>query len=73
MEELSTVLWAYRTTNWASTGETPFNLVYGTEALIPIKVDIQSSCVLAFDEQRHQEQLFGSLDLIDELSDQDSI
>ena len=34
-EELQSVLWAYRTTARRATGETPFSLVYGTEAVIP--------------------------------------
>nr|XP_009796312.1 PREDICTED: uncharacterized protein LOC104242896 [Nicotiana sylvestris] len=32
------VLWAYRTTPKSSTGEIPFSLVYGSEALIPVEV-----------------------------------
>ncbi|KAL0430843.1 UNVERIFIED_CONTAM: hypothetical protein Sradi_0710300 [Sesamum radiatum] len=34
VEELSGVLWAYRTTPRSATGETPFCLVYGSEAII---------------------------------------
>ncbi|GJY93377.1 reverse transcriptase domain-containing protein [Tanacetum coccineum] len=37
VEELSHVLWAHRTTIKVSTGDTPFSLVYGTEAVIPPK------------------------------------
>ncbi|GJR64295.1 reverse transcriptase domain-containing protein [Tanacetum coccineum] len=33
VEELSHVLWAHRTTIKVSTGDTPFSLVYGTEAV----------------------------------------
>ncbi|KAL0416730.1 UNVERIFIED_CONTAM: hypothetical protein Slati_3504900 [Sesamum latifolium] len=39
-EELTSVLWAYRTTPRGSTGETPFSLVYGTEAIIPAELGI---------------------------------
>nr|XP_009803536.1 PREDICTED: uncharacterized protein K02A2.6-like [Nicotiana sylvestris] len=35
---LPEVLWAYRTTSKSSTGETPFSLVYGFEALIPVEM-----------------------------------
>ncbi|XP_070050250.1 uncharacterized protein LOC142173677 [Nicotiana tabacum] len=35
---LPEVLWAYRTTPKTSTGETPYSLVYGTEAVIPVEV-----------------------------------
>jgi hypothetical protein len=37
-EELHTVLWAYRTTPHSTTGESPFRLTYGTEAVIPIEL-----------------------------------
>nr|XP_016437367.1 PREDICTED: uncharacterized protein LOC107763387 [Nicotiana tabacum] len=35
---LPQVLWAYRTTPKMSTGKTPYSLVYGTEAVIPVEV-----------------------------------
>ncbi|XP_070057549.1 uncharacterized protein [Nicotiana tomentosiformis] len=35
---LPEVLWAYRTTPKTSTGETPYSLVYETDAVIPIEV-----------------------------------
>ncbi|XP_060190734.1 uncharacterized protein LOC132620012 [Lycium barbarum] len=35
---LPKVLWSYRVTHKTSTGETPFLLVYGVEALVPIEV-----------------------------------
>ncbi|KAL0455179.1 UNVERIFIED_CONTAM: hypothetical protein Slati_0857100 [Sesamum latifolium] len=41
-EELTNVLWAYRTTPRGSTGETPFSLVYGTEAIIPAELGMPS-------------------------------
>ncbi|XP_070047081.1 uncharacterized protein [Nicotiana tomentosiformis] len=37
-EELPGVLLAYRTTANTATGETPFLLVYGSEALIPVEI-----------------------------------
>ncbi|KAL2240234.1 UNVERIFIED_CONTAM: Retrovirus-related Pol polyprotein from transposon [Sesamum indicum] len=38
VEELPGVLWAYRTTPRTATGETPFCLVYGSEAIIPAEI-----------------------------------
>jgi len=35
-------LWAYRTATKTTTGFTPFQLVYGLEATLPIKCDISS-------------------------------
>ena len=41
-KHLSTALWAYRTSFKVSTQFTPFHLVYGQEALLPIEVEIPS-------------------------------
>ena len=41
-EELPNVLWAYRTTAKTPTGEIPFRLIYGTEAVILVEVGITS-------------------------------
>ncbi|GKB43198.1 reverse transcriptase domain-containing protein [Tanacetum coccineum] len=38
IDELLQVLWAHRTTPKSSNGETPFSLVYGSEAVIPIEI-----------------------------------
>ena len=37
--ELPRALWAYRTSVKTSTGFTPFHLVYGKEALLPVEVE----------------------------------
>ena len=42
LEDLPNVLWAYRTTTRTPTKETPFNLTYGTEAVIPVEVGLTS-------------------------------
>ena len=49
-DELQSVLWSIRTTMDKPTGETPFFLVYGAEAVLPHKVRRLSTRVLAFDE-----------------------
>ena len=46
VEKLLFALWGYRTSIHASTGATPYSLVYGSEAVIPIEVEIQSLRVL---------------------------
>ncbi|MCO5558526.1 hypothetical protein L7F22_012111 [Adiantum nelumboides] len=38
--EVPSALWAYRTTVKTGTGFTPFHLVYGKEALLPVEVEI---------------------------------
>ncbi|GAU32582.1 hypothetical protein TSUD_146960 [Trifolium subterraneum] len=42
VEHLSAILWSYHTTPQLSTGEPPFTMVYGADAMIP--VEIQPSC-----------------------------
>ncbi|XP_016168857.1 uncharacterized protein LOC107611447 [Arachis ipaensis] len=37
-DELASVLWSYRTTEQSSTGETPFRLTYGVDAMIPVEI-----------------------------------
>ena len=69
-EELPNVLWAYRTTTRTPTGETPFNLTYGIEAVIPVKVGLTSLRREFFDEQDNNDQLKQNLDLMDEVRDQ---
>ncbi|MCI29485.1 gypsy retrotransposon integrase-like protein, partial [Trifolium medium] len=41
-EELHSVLWSYRTTPHSTTGETPFRLTYGTDAVIPVEIGASS-------------------------------
>ncbi|KAL0409949.1 UNVERIFIED_CONTAM: Retrovirus-related Pol polyprotein from transposon opus [Sesamum latifolium] len=66
-EELTSVLWAYRTTPRGSTGETHFSLVYGTEAIIPAELGMPSHRVMNFSEECNENLLRENLDLIEEL------
>jgi len=45
-EKLPFALLGYRTTVRTSTGATPYLLVYGTEAVIPVEVEIPSLLVI---------------------------
>ena len=65
-DELYHVLWAYRTPQRLSMGETPFALAFGTEAIIPIELKLLSVRVVAFDEQRNSQDLKANLDLVEE-------
>jgi hypothetical protein len=42
MKELPSLLWALRTTPSQVTGQTPFPLVYGSEAMLPTEVEHKS-------------------------------
>lgn len=66
MDELSEVLWAYRTTSRTATGETPFSLAFGTEAVIPAEIEIPTHRTLSFQEQGNNEMLCVNLDLLEE-------
>ena len=66
-DELPGVLWAYRTTVRTSTGETPFKLAYGSEAVIPAEVHMANHRVTMYQDKDNEEQLRLNLDLIDEV------
>ena len=66
MDELPTALWAYRTTHKSVTGHTPFSLAFGTEAVIPIELEVPSHRVTYYDPKTNQNLLLESLDFVDE-------
>uniref|UniRef100_A0A2N9FUY8 Uncharacterized protein n=1 Tax=Fagus sylvatica TaxID=28930 RepID=A0A2N9FUY8_FAGSY len=69
-EELPNILWAYRTTARTPTGETPFRLTYGTEAVIPVEIGLTTWRTNNYDEESNDAQLRSNLDLVDEVRDQ---
>ena len=71
-EELPSVLWAYRTTTRTPTRETPFNLTYGTKAVISVEIGLLSSKTEFFDEHGNDDQLKLNLDCLNEVRDQAS-
>ena len=64
-DELLGVLWAYRMTVRTPTGETPFKLTYGSEAIIPAEVHMANHRDMMYQEKDNTEQLCLNLDLID--------
>ena len=67
LDELPSVLWAYRTTARTLTGETPFRLAYGIDAVIPAEVGLTSYHVKNYSEDKNEEALRLQLDLVDEV------
>ncbi|XP_070013558.1 uncharacterized protein [Nicotiana sylvestris] len=65
-EVLPRVLWAYRTTSKTTTGETPFSLVYGAEALIPVKIGEPSTRYTQATKELNEEEMRVNLDLLEE-------
>ncbi|XP_031247802.1 uncharacterized protein LOC116105539 [Pistacia vera] len=66
-DELPGVLWSYRTTARSSTGETPFSLTYGSEAVIPTEVSVPSTRLQWTDEKSNSQNLCQNLNTVDEL------
>nr|KYP64250.1 Retrotransposable element Tf2 [Cajanus cajan] len=66
VEELPRVLWSYHTTVHSTTQDTPFNLVYGTDAMIPIEIAEPSVRATAFSEEESDQGRRIDLDLIAE-------
>ncbi|PKI58207.1 hypothetical protein CRG98_021400 [Punica granatum] len=68
-EMLPYALLAYRTSIRTSTGAIPYSLVYGMEAVLPIKVEIPSMRILAeaeLEEAEWAKQWYEQLNFIDE-------
>ena len=66
-DELLGLLWAYRTIVRTPTGETPFKLAYGSDAVIPAEVHMANHRVTMYQDKDNEEQLCLNLDLIDEV------
>ncbi|CAL8157573.1 unnamed protein product [Prunus armeniaca] len=66
VDELPGVLWAYRTTKRRSTGETPFSLAYGTEAIIPPHITVFSMSIEVGNLDQNCKQMKVNLDLLKE-------
>jgi hypothetical protein len=54
-KELPSVLWVLRTNINRATRDTPFNLVYGADVVLPPKIHLQSARVAHFDSEHQAE------------------
>ncbi|XP_073300266.1 uncharacterized protein [Primulina huaijiensis] len=54
VEKLPSVLWAYRTTPRTSTRETPYSLVYGSEAVLSVEIGQPSARVESYPSNNEQ-------------------
>ena len=66
VDELPGVLWAYRTTNWKSTGVLLFALTYGIEAIIPTKFGMPTLRT-EIPKEANVEAITKDLDMTDKL------
>ncbi|KAM1612240.1 hypothetical protein ACFX1Z_000930 [Malus domestica] len=60
------VLWSYRTSYRTSIGETPFSLAFGTEAVVPVKLEQATFRVQNYVQSENDKQLTLNLDLVKE-------
>ncbi|MGV7343352.1 hypothetical protein PJI17_32150, partial [Mycobacterium kansasii] len=68
-EKLQETLWAYRTTHRTTTGATPYSLIYGMEAVIPIEIQVASLRVAvhkSITDDENAKIRLKELDLLDE-------
>uniref|UniRef100_A0A2N9G704 Uncharacterized protein n=1 Tax=Fagus sylvatica TaxID=28930 RepID=A0A2N9G704_FAGSY len=69
VEEFPSILWTYRTTPRCSTGETPFSLTYGVEAVIPLEIGLPTIRTEYYDQVTNETSLATDLDLAEERRD----
>src|SRR5438046_4028272 len=67
--ELPSVLWALRTSPSRATGETPFFLTYGSEAVLPTELEFGSPRVRNFDATLSEDSRLADLDQLEEARD----
>ena len=63
-EELVEVLWAYRCTPQSATNKSPFSLVYGTDAMIPVEIGEPSLCRELYDPVQNHQNMSTHLNLL---------
>ncbi|XP_072062011.1 uncharacterized protein [Arachis hypogaea] len=72
-ELIPEVLWSYNTTEQSSTRKTPFRLVYGCDAMIPIEVSLQNTRTTNVSESDNIENRRTELDLVEENRDKSAL
>ncbi|KAL5538900.1 hypothetical protein UlMin_046252 [Ulmus minor] len=69
VDELPLVLWSYRTSFRTTTGETPFSLAYGVDAVVPVELGIPTFRIENFTEEDNDVLLALASDLLEEKRD----
>jgi hypothetical protein len=64
-EKLSKALWAHRTSRHRATKVTPFELVYGQEAVLPVEVSLQNLRIIGQDYLSAKEYTELMMDKVD--------
>ncbi|RDX84185.1 hypothetical protein CR513_34809, partial [Mucuna pruriens] len=66
-QRYTSVLWSYHTTPYSSINETPFDLTFGTEAVISIEIGEPSPKTALFRLAENEDELRVNLDLLQEM------
>nr|XP_009405161.1 PREDICTED: uncharacterized protein K02A2.6-like [Musa acuminata subsp. malaccensis] len=64
-DELLSVLWSLHTTPKTATGESPYSLTFGTEAVLPPEMTISTLRTRSFVEKVSNEGLRANLDMLE--------
>jgi len=72
-EELVEVLWAYTCNPQSTTNESPFSLVYGVDAMIPIEIGEPSLRRELYDSAQNHQNMATHLDLLSKLREKAQI
>ena len=67
IDQIPSVLWSLRTTPSRATGETPFSLVYGVEAVLPTELKYGSPRVRAYDKDSQHTQRIDNVNFLEEV------
>ncbi|XP_021757326.1 uncharacterized protein LOC110722358 [Chenopodium quinoa] len=67
LDDLPGILWSIRTIIKEATGKTPFALVYGSDAVLPVEVGIPSPRVTFYDPDRNDQLKPLTLDLLPQI------
>nr|AAP54912.2 retrotransposon protein, putative, Ty3-gypsy subclass [Oryza sativa Japonica Group] len=67
VKQLPSVLWSLRTTPSRATGQSPFFLVYGAEAMLPSEVEFESLRFRNYREERYEEDRVDDLHRLEEV------
>nr|XP_009388298.1 PREDICTED: uncharacterized protein LOC103975116 [Musa acuminata subsp. malaccensis] len=65
-DELPSVLWSLRTTPKTATGESPYSLTFGTEAVLPPEMAVATLRTRSYDQEVSNEGLRAGLDMLEE-------
>ena len=73
VEKLPSTLWELRTTTYLGTRNTPFNLAFSSDTIIPVEIGINSLKVAHFDLEQNESSLQANLDLLEEIREETSV